>query len=86
MQASDPGHRAKRDDYSIRSPEPEPFFFPFFIHLYHIRRIRGCDARIYPPSIPVYIYLPPIRWRWAIDAWVRVLCPVCLALQPCLYC
>jgi hypothetical protein len=47
MQATDPGCRAKRDDYSIRSPEPELFFFLFFIYLYHIRRIRGFDARIY---------------------------------------
>jgi hypothetical protein len=32
---------------SMCSPEPELFFFLFFIHLYHIRRIRGIDARIY---------------------------------------
>jgi hypothetical protein len=57
MHATDPGRRAKRDDYSIRAPEPELFFFLFFIHLYHIRRIRGFDARIYPPSIPVYIHI-----------------------------
>jgi hypothetical protein len=27
MQATDPERRAKRDDYSIRSPEPELLFF-----------------------------------------------------------
>jgi hypothetical protein len=51
------GRGAKRDDYSICSPEPELFFFLFFIHLYHLRRIRGFDARIYSPSIPVYIHI-----------------------------
>jgi hypothetical protein len=31
--------------------------FFFFIYLYHIRRISGFDARIYPPSIPVYTHI-----------------------------
>ena len=81
MQATDAGRRAKRDDYSIRSPEPGAFLLSFL----HPSISYSSDSWLRRSNLPalhpcIYTYLPPIRWRWAIDAWVRVLCPVCPAL------
>ena len=56
MQATDAGRRAKRDDYSIRSPEPElSVFLSSSIYIIFVGFVASTLEFTRPPSLYIYI-------------------------------